>query len=233
MAESSGSRKGLLGCGVFLAGSCVLCCGGGVLSTFFAPDILLWMATTDHPIDVPATPFDEARQGETRARLYTELDQTGTTTITAEDMNVLLADPGDTRAHVGMVGDELTFDLTTPVEPGGDQHVNVHVRTAFVMEGGWFTHLTVSEATLSDWDLGKYTAGQELAMNANQSLAQQRAKDPEMDELFAATERMAVADGKLLILMDRAKVQDVLSRSPAMRAAQGVEPPIPEEPATD
>ncbi|GDX78210.1 hypothetical protein LBMAG42_00210 [Deltaproteobacteria bacterium] len=233
MADSSGSRKGLLGCGLVFAGSCVLCCGGGVLGTYFAPDILLWMATADHPIDVPATAYDEAKQVEVRARLYKELDETGATTITAEDINVLAASSGDTRAHVAMVGDELTFDLTTPVEPGGDQHINVHLRTAFVMEGGWFTHLTMPEATLSDWDLGQYMVGQELAMNANQSLAQQRAKDPEMDALIAAVERMAVADGTLQIKMDRAKVAGVLDRSPAMRAAQGVEAPIEEVPATE
>lgn len=233
MAESSGVSKSLLGCGVLLVGGVVLCCGGGVLSTYFASDILLWMATSDQPIEVQATPYDEAKQLETRARLYKALDETGSTTITAEDLNVLVASPGDVRAHVSMAGEELTFDFSTRLEPDSEQYINVHVRTAFVMEGGWFTHLTISEARLSDWDLGPYVAGQELAMNANQSLAKQRAEDPEMDAIFAATELVAVREGRLEVKMDKAKLDAVIGSSPAMQAVDGGQEPIQAVPATD
>lgn len=73
-------------------------------------------------------------------------------------------------------GERAVLDLSVNMAEG--QWLNVHGAAAFTMEHGWFTDLRIDEARLSDWDLGPALVGQQLAQNANQSLARNAPRTP-------------------------------------------------------
>ena len=206
MAESSGLRKWLLGCAVLLGLSFVGCCCCGSLGLYFWKDIAVWAVTTDAPLDMPATPYDPAQQQAVQERIVSELTATGATSISAAELNVLLSAEEDARAHVAMAGDQLTVDFTVRLEPGVERYVNLHLASSFEIKDGWFTHLFIPELVVSDWDIGQYTVGNDLANDANQNLAKQKADAPELDALFSAIQAMTVRDGRLEVTADMARL---------------------------
>ena len=207
MADSSRLRKWLLGCAVLLGLSFVGCCCCGGMGLYFAEDIALWAVTTDTPLAVAATPYDPVREQAVLEKILSDLASTGTTSISEADLNALLAAQEDVRAHVALAGDQLTLDFTTNLEPGRDRYVNLHVVSSFEMKDGWFTHFFVNEALLSDWDIGQYTVGNELAADVNEALAEQKVKEPELDVWMSAIRGLTVRDGRLEITADMAQVR--------------------------
>ncbi|MSQ00558.1 MAG: hypothetical protein EXR71_01535 [Myxococcales bacterium] len=205
-----GGRRWLLGCLGVSGVSALLCCCGAGIGTWYLPEIVVALATSDAPLDIEATAHDPARQEALKAELRATLDRVGTVRIDAPTLNVLLAPGDDGRIQVAMDGGTGTFDASIPTDGSG--WVNVHVKGTFVMEHGWVESATIDELKLSDWDLGGFMVGQNVAPQFNKSLSDQRVQHPELAALLDATERVAIEDGVLVVTLDR-------ERTPA--------PPVP------
>lgn len=183
--------KGLLGCLVVLLLAALACCCSGTILLYYTPEILVALATSDHPLPIAPIVVDEARNEATMTRMSDELERTRTTTLSGDELTRIVASssPG-TLVRIAVQGGRASLDLSVPLEESA--WVNVHVVGRFVIEHGWFTDVQIDEARLAEWELGAFVAGQQLAANVNQSLAQERAKDSGLDEMFSVMERVAV-----------------------------------------
>ncbi len=194
-------RKWLFGCLGVSAGSALLCCCGAGIGTWYLPEIVVALATSDAPLDIEATPYDPARQEALKEELRATLDREGTVRLDAPTLNILLAPEADGRIRVAMAGGTGTFDASIPTD--GSAWLNVHVQGTFVMEHGWVQSATIDELTLSDMDFGGFMAGQNVAPQFNKSLSDQRIQNPDLAAMLDSTDRVAIEDGVLVVTLDR------------------------------
>jgi hypothetical protein len=79
--------------------------------------------------------------------------------------------------------DRAVCDLSLQPNPNVAEYVNVHAVGRFQIEHGWFTAMSLDEIRVAGFDLAPYVVGQDLTMNANQSLAQQRAENDDLSKM--------------------------------------------------
>jgi hypothetical protein len=208
----------------------VLACGGGVVLVLAAPSLLLRLVTSDAPLPLPPVHADAAQRTTITTRMCAELAGTGTTRVSGSELTQLFAGaegaPGRVRIDVD-VEDRAVLDYSGELEPGSDRWINVHGKGGMRMEHGWFEHFTVDELTVGDWDLGQFTHGQELAMQANQNLAQQRAQKPQDFAALDAFEAIAVERGGVTLVAAPGTLPAACGSAPATPAPP--EPLVPAE----
>jgi hypothetical protein len=194
---ASSKMKALIGCGVVVIGGSVLLCGGLVAVLAASPWLLVQLVTQDAPLDIPKVEASESERIAVGQRVCTELARQGSTQVSGDELTQLMMTGPDAPplVRIAAEGDQAVFDLSVETEPGNGKWVNVHGRGGMVMENGWFVHFTMDEITVGDWDLGQYTAGQELMAQANQNLAQQRAQNPEQYAVMDGIDRLSVEGG--------------------------------------
>jgi len=180
-----------------LIGGLATCCGCGAL-WHFLPHIFIAAFTEEQPLTAPSTPSNPFIGDALEARFAAG----GPVAITAEEL-VQLVDPGGDE-HIDAFWVEIRPDDTVEVTLSvrldeDDRWFNLHGSGSFEMDHGWFTHMGIDNLVAAGWDLGQYTAHQELAQQANQSLANQRSQDPNMAAAIDEIERLWVADGALHI----------------------------------
>ena len=177
-----------------------LCCGLGAAGMYMAPEVMVGMATSDKPLDIPPAVVQPGAADSVLARMTTELKNTGTTTISPEEMTQLFANGDPTsRMRVTASGDKMAVDVSVRLDEG--KWINVHGLGGFTMEHGWFTDLRWDEVRLSDWDLGHLFSGQQMAAQGNESLVRERARNPELDFALQGVEFAAVKDGKVVFAL--------------------------------
>lgn len=209
MAESGG-RSTLLGC-VALAGlGATLCCGGGVLTVGYAPEIAMALATSDHPLDVPVTPADPARQEALELSVAQALDRTGTVRITPEELNVLLADERPGQVHFTAQGDTIGVLASVPVEEGA--WLNVDASGRFELEHGYARSMSFERLVLSDWDVGPFLRGEDVSQHFNQRVVELRAGDPILAQYLDATDRVTVEGGALVITVNPELLRNIATQ---------------------
>lgn len=150
-------------------------------------------ASTDPPLAIRQRLAD-GLQGETRTARLTGPE---ITTVLRDQMGSM--GQGGVTIADGVATIDLSFDLT---EPGAQpMWFNLHARGSLTMEKGWCTAASIEELDVSGWELGPMVAGEEaqLVRSLNQSLANQRAEDPEIGDKLDAIERFTV-EGDAVVL---------------------------------
>ena len=131
-----------------------------------------------------------------------EIQSGGPVRITGEEI-VQLVEPWeeeDLYAFWVDVRPDDTVDFALSAHfPEIDRFLNLTAQAGFEMEHGWFTDFTVEELKLGDWDLGQYTRGQQLAENANQSMANQRSQDPDVARALDQIDHLWIEDGAIWV----------------------------------
>lgn len=200
MSESNGRGRFLLIVLVVLLVLSAACCCGGFFFLRSLPSILLDLVTEDQPLslaEVPRKPNMDKKLGE-------RFEAGGPVHITGEEL-VQLVDPQKSDVvdafMVEIEGDKATVDMSLHVEGEGltEGYVNIHATGAATIEHGWFTHLVFDDLKVASYDLGQYIAGQDLSTNANQSLANSRADNPEAAVVLDEIEHLEFADGELVV----------------------------------
>lgn len=201
MARSKATTA-VLGClGITVAGTAVTCCGGGLVLTIvalFFPSMMLGMMTEPQPLAVTVPPADPVRSAEARRQISEAMvDPTKTAHVAPQDLvNELWTD--HTKVPVASMQVDaqqaLVMDLSVQLDPGS--YLNFHARTpTFVISHGWFDQLTCDELVLSGWNMSDMMKGQDLAMNVNRSLADQRRDSPDLDAFLKTIASLKLANG--------------------------------------
>lgn len=199
MAERrSGCARWLLGCFGLLAVSTVLCCCGGFITLRFFPMVFLSFLVEDQPLAgaVPE-PAPVATKLE-RALQCVSLVTTGSARISPEAMTRILVREREPKLRVlqlGAEGDEASLDLSVATDETPARYFNLSLQGSFTLEQGWFTDLRFSRAVVSGHDLSRWLVGQQLAQQANQSMANQRSQNPDVGPTLDSIERFTVSDG--------------------------------------
>lgn len=198
------NRKGGVGRWLLIAFACLLlatvicCCSGGVL-LYMSPSLLLNAMVEDEPLTAPTI---DARSGM-KAKLVKRFKAGGVVTIPCSEMVEMVDPVGSEDIDVFWVecsGDraEVTFSvlLDDPDAPA-EGYINIHAEGGLTMEHGWFTNLEIDTFDLGPWELGEYTAGQDMSADANRSLADQRSQDPQVGVALDQIERLEFVNGAL------------------------------------
>lgn len=203
-ATDGGGRKGsaapkvLAGCAVVGVLSTILCCCGGGALLHYAPEMMLSYFLEDHPLPGATTAAMPAVAAATRAQACASLAAGEQVSLSPDDLAVLALGSGGldiTVLRVTATGDRAALDLSVPNGDAPPRYFNLHTKGAFTLEKGWFTDMKLDEFVLSGHDWSSYVAAQQLATNANQSLANERAKNPDLGAVLDSVEHMAVEDG--------------------------------------
>lgn len=216
----------LVGCGVFGLVSAVLCCGcSGVLAAMF-PSMARSFLFEDHPLPGPTTEPDPAAYAAAAARSCAAFAAGEEATVEPIDLARGLLGAGDSGVDVLRItaeGPQATLDLSVPNTDAPDLWLNVHTRGRFGVDHGWFTTLRIDELVLSGHDLAPYLSGQDLAASANQSLANERASDPDLGPVLDSVSLFEVREGKFAVKL----TPDGLARSVLCdgMAMPGISPP--------
>lgn len=213
---ASSTMKALIGCGVVAIGGSVLLCGGLVAVVAASPWLLVHLVAQDAPLDIPKVEVSESERIAVGQRVCTELARQGSTQVSGDELTQLMLTGPDAPQLVRIAadGEQAVFDLSVETEPGNGKWINVHGRGGMAMEHGWFVRFTMDELTIGGFDLGQYTAGQDLMAQANQNLAQQRAQNPEQYAAMDSIDRLSVEGGVFTM---------ALAEGGALPACAGVE----------
>ena len=213
MAKKKGRTLTIVvGCLALLALlTCFACCGGIAAVVLVGPGILVGLVVSDEPLPVQTVEWDEARVEQLEQRLAEQLATDRTLRLTGEEMTQLVIS-GDEDELVAFrievdAQDRAVLDLSLQLDPAQPQYVNFHAVGDFTIEDGWFTQCQFEELDVGKFDVGKYVAGQELEDDVNQSLAQQRASDPQVAEMFDMVEYLGIDDGALVLTLTEEGVQ--------------------------
>jgi len=208
----STAGRALVGCGVFGLVSAVLCCGcSGVLAAMFPSMAQSWLFE-DHPLPGPTTEANPAAYAAAAKQACDAFAAGEETAVEPVEFARALLGAGDSGISVLRItadGPQATMDLSWATPDAPDLWLNVHTRGTFGMDHGWFTALRVDEFVLSGHDLGPYLSGQDLTPNANQSLANERAKNPDLGPMLDSVERFEVRGGMFVVKL----TPDGLARS--------------------
>lgn len=198
---SSGSGwllKGL-GCLGVLA---VLCCCGGLVGLRFFPEMLMSFFLEDAPLSVPPTPPQPVRAALERAAACLALTTTGEAKLDPDAVGRMLIGEGDpdvAALFVGASSDQGHLELSLATDDQPPRYFNLQVSAAFTISNGWFTDLRTSRLFVGGHDATPWLSGQQLAAQANQSLANKRAEDPEMGAFMDGIESAKVDLGQLVL----------------------------------
>ena len=195
------SRKGGVGRWILISVVCLLlaamvcCCGGGIL-LYLSPSLVLAWFVDDAPLDLPAVASNPGISQEVAQRLASD----GAVRLSAREL-MELADPANTREleafQVILADDHFDVAMSFVADEDNDGFVNLRAGGELTMEQGWFTHLSFDTLTVGPLDLGQYIPGQELAADANRSLADQRAEKADVGAMLDEIERLEVTGGAL------------------------------------
>lgn len=233
MAEGRrGCGTWLLGAAVVTALSAVACCGCGGLGVVFAPNLLVaafaWFLLEDAPLGPPPVPLDAATREQVIAKACGDLWAGTPTKIDPALLTGALAyGAGPEIAHLSItpVGDG--WSMAVSIRPEGDtRYINLSGTGTFVMEHGWFTDARLDAVRLAGFDLGVYVQGQQIAENMNQSLANQRAKSPEIAPVLESFDRISTPGGQLELVPGPGAAENL----EICAAYRPVVPPVPAEP---
>lgn len=200
-AESKGRGwllKGL-GCMGLLAAIC--CCGGFVGLAYF-PEMMLAYVLADAPLAGPTTEAKPVLGALERTAACLALATTGEATLSPDAVARLMVGEGSARVPVlrlAAAGDEATLELSVATEDAPPRYFNLQVKAAFELNQGWFTDLRASRLVVRDHDWSTYLSGDQLSAQANQSLANQRAKDEDLVELLDGIQTLRVQDGQFVV----------------------------------
>jgi hypothetical protein len=195
---------GIIGCGAVMLGGTAVCCGGtgiaGVLVLMLAPGWAVSFFTEPQPLAVTAPPSDPARAADSQRQLTEAMaDPTKTAHIVPQDfIDPMWTDHQKVPVLSAQVDAQqrLVMDMSVLVDPG--EYINIHARTpTMVFKHGWFEQLTCDELVFSGWDLSPYLSGQDLSMNVNQQLAQERRDNHALDDQMKQVALMQLANGGL------------------------------------
>jgi hypothetical protein len=195
------SRKGILlgGCLGVMGVTALGCCGGTVAVWIWGPMVLAGAFLEDQPLAVAFPHPDPARSAEAADRIGRQLAESRTAMVTGDDLTaLLLGDESSDDVQMRVVNDRADhahLDMSIRTEDTPPRYVNIQVGGAFVLENGWFTHTTMDEIRVGDWDFGKYVAGQEMAQSMNQSMARERMENPDLGAKLDGIERLATENG--------------------------------------
>ncbi len=183
---------------VLLVALSMACCCGCAGFWHFLPDIFVAAFTEEGPLKAPVVDPDP----EVGDRLERAFAAGGPVQVTGEEI-VQLVEPWNEEELYAFwvdVRPDDTVDFALSVHfPEIDRFLNVQVQSGFEMERGWFTDFTVEEMKLGTWDLGQYVRGQQLAENANQSMANQRSQDPDVARALDQIDHLWLEDGALWV----------------------------------
>jgi hypothetical protein len=210
MANKKGAGCGVLVLGtlVLSVGATALCCGGGVVLLWLSPRMFLEMMVEPQPLAVAMPAPDPVAAEASRARICGDILAVRPTTVSGDELTQFGLEGAIPELKVfraQIAGDDLTMDVSVELEPG--QYINLHGKGGFTMDHGWFTDSTFDEATFSGWDLGGYVVGQQLAPDMNRSLANERAKTPELGPLLDAWDTVAVRGGVIELVPNAGAAQ--------------------------
>ncbi len=174
------------------------CCCGCAGFWHFLPQMAIAAFTEEGPLKTPVVDPDPG-VGE---RLERAFQAGGPVRITGEEM-VQLVEPWEDEELYALwvdVRPDDTVDFALSVHFDDiDRYLNLQMKGGFELEHGWFTDFTMEELQLGPWDIGQYTKGQQLADQANQSMANQRAQDPQVARSLDQIERVWIEDGAIWI----------------------------------
>lgn len=202
MAEGRSRTTGCLFTAIAVClAAIVVCCGGLCLGAAWAPDLLLGLVADDRPAQVAPAPMSSDSAAVLLGRLADDLEDDDRAALSIAEVNALIAaNRPEGLAHGQVVAEPdgtLAVDVSLEAAPG--QFVNVHAAGDFTMEQGWFTDLSFDALSVGPYDLGPYIAGQDMAPNANESLAQQRAQEPDVERLMRGVVELDYRDGTFVI----------------------------------
>lgn len=199
--KSTGGRL-LVGCAVFGLASAVLCCGcGGVLSLLLPSMARSWLLE-DHPLPGPTTEPDPAASAATALKACTAIAAGQEVQLTPDEVARWVVGDGSaelTVLRIGATGPQASLDLSVATDDNPTLWFNLQMVGSLELDHGWFTSLRTDSIVISGHDLSAYVAGQELAVQANQSLANQRAGNPDVGPALDSVEHVAIADGAFVV----------------------------------
>lgn len=199
--KSTGGRL-LVGCAVFGVVSAVLCCGcGGALSLLLPGMARSWLLE-DHPLPGPTTEPDAAASAATALQACTAFAAGQEVHLTPDEVARWVVGDGSadlTVLRIGATGPQASLDLSVATDDSPTLWFNLQMVGSLELDHGWFTSLRTDSIVISGHDLSAYVAGQDLAVQANQSLANQRAGNPDVGPALDSVEHVAIADGAFVI----------------------------------
>lgn len=207
-----------VGCGTWLLGAVVIgslavigCCGCGGVGVLVAPNLMVGMVTwfflEDAPLGPPPARVDPAAKDLLLYAACVDLLADRPGRVDPAILVDVLAQDEPNLAHLAITSAGDDVGMTMSFGNADEGYVNVAGHGAFVIEHGWFTDLRIDQLTISGWELGPYVAGQQLAENANQNLADTRSKDPQFAATLDAFDRIGVAGGQLEVVPRPGAVQ--------------------------
>ncbi len=202
------SRKGGVGRWILISLVCLLlatmlcCCSGGIL-LWMSPSLFLNWFIQDEPLSAPSVAPNPDIAKDLAVRFAA--DDGSTVQITGEELTQL-GDPGTNEElevfWVDFDDDRFEFVVSVRMDDGDlDGYLNIAASGATTIERGWFTRLEMDSFDLGPMELGQYLVGQELSADANRSMADQRAQDPEVALVLDQIDRLEVKDGAMEITL--------------------------------
>ncbi len=192
-----------LGCMALLA---ILCCCGGFISLRFFPEMLLAYFLSDAPLPGPTTEPKPVVGALERAGVCAMLAVTGEAKMEPDAVARLVLGEGKpdlTVLRVGASGDEGSLELSVATDNAPPRYFNLQLQGAFAIQQGWFTDMRLSRVIVSEHDWSSFVAGQQLTQQANQSLANERAKDANFAMLLDSIDHLRVEDGAYVLGLKR------------------------------
>jgi hypothetical protein len=201
MADKKKNRRWLLIMLVVAVLGSMACCCGCAGFWHFLPDMLVAAFTEEGPLKAPVVDPDPD-VGPRLERAFADGEQVS---VTGDEL-VQLVEPWEEEElyafWVGVHPDD-TVELALSVHiPDIDRFLNVQVRAGLAIEHGWFSHFVIDEMVVSGWDAGQYMRGEQLAEQANRSMADQRAQKPEVAMAMDQIEALWIADGAIHIQLE-------------------------------
>ncbi len=232
----SNAGKLLLGCGVFGLASAVICCGCSGVLVAMMPSLAGNWILQDHPLPGPTTKPDPAASAATMVKACTAFAAGEQVSLTPEELSRAAlgsGSPSITVLEVGADGDTARLALSVEVddEGGAARWFNLQMAGTFAVDHGWFTSLRTDTVQVADHDLSPYLRGQDLAVQANQSLANQRIQNPDIGDALDSVEHMEVKDGNFLVKLAPNGAAMFMVCDPT--ALNALVPEVPEVPAIE
>jgi hypothetical protein len=201
MADKKKNRRWLLLILALMVLTSMACCCGCAGFWHFLPDMLVAAFTEEGPLKAPVVDPDP----DVAVRLERAFSAGGEVVVTGEELVQLVApwEEEELYAFWVQVHEDDTVELALSVHLADiDRFLNVQGRGGVEIAHGWFAHFTMDQLVVAGWDVGQYTRGQQLAEQANRSMADQRAQEPGLAEAMDQIERLWLEDGALHIQLE-------------------------------
>jgi len=177
-------------------GSMICCCGGSYFGAPMLVELGLSYILEDDPMEVTAAPVVDMTVNGLGDKVASNAGQGGTVVLSGPEINGALQKELDKGAGAFSIdGDTARLEISMQLT-GSDKWLNMRLDGRMIMVRGLFQDFYLNEVKVGALDISGIM-GENMAMNANQQLMEQRAKEPDLAAWLDAIDRAEFKDGAL------------------------------------